>query len=105
MGTAKMGTVVRLLEPVARGRHAEGDVPAGPGASFARMVALTPWWWPAVLAFEFWSRLLTAHAAALHCPQAGEASPGHAEIAGEPHALAAGKVVPMAEFKARRVSS
>ena len=98
-----MGTVIRLLEPVARGRHAEGGVPAGPGASFARMVALTPWW-PAVLAFEFWSRLLTAHAAALHCSQAGEVSPGHAATARERHALAAGKVVPMAEFKARRVS-
>ncbi len=99
-----MGTVVRLLEPVARGRQADGGEPAGPGVSLPWTVALTPWW-PAVLAFEFWSRLLTAHAAALHCLQAGEASPGHAETAGEPHALAAGKVVPMAEFKARRVSS
>ncbi len=96
-----MGTVIRLLQPVVRGRHADEGVPAGPGMSFAM---LTPWW-PAVLAFEFWSRLLTAHAASLHCSQAGEASPGHAEIAGERHALAAGKVVPMAEFKARRVSS
>ncbi|MGQ0594920.1 MAG: hypothetical protein ACT4QB_20470 [Gammaproteobacteria bacterium] len=99
MGTAKMGTVVRLLEPVARGRHADGGVPAGPGVA-----TLTPWW-PAVLAFEFWSRLLAADATAWHCSQAGEASPGHAEIAGERHALAGGKVVPMAEFKARRVSS
>jgi len=99
-----MGTVIRLLEPVARGRHAEGRVPARPGVSLPWMVALTPWW-PAVLAFEFWSRLLTAHAAALDGSQAGEVSPGHAEIAREGHALAAGKVVPMAEFKARRVSS
>lgn len=95
-----MGTVIRLLEQGARGRHADGGVPAGPGVSLPWMVALTPWW-PAVLAFEFWSQV---HAAALHCSQAGEVSPGHAEIARERHALAAGKVVPMAEFKARRVS-
>ncbi|MDQ3563246.1 MAG: hypothetical protein M3436_03595 [Pseudomonadota bacterium] len=99
-----MGTVIRLLEQGARGRHADGGVPAGPGVSLPWMMALTPWW-PAVLAFEFWSRLLTAHAAALRCSQAGEASPGCAEIARERHASAAGKVVPMAEFKARRVSS
>ncbi len=98
-----MGTVIRLLEPVARGRHADGGVPAGPDVSFAWMVALTPWW-PAVLAFEFWSRLLTAHAAALHCSQAGEVSPGHAATARERQASAAGKVVQMTEFKARRVS-
>ncbi|MGH8511758.1 MAG: hypothetical protein ACREU9_10920 [Gammaproteobacteria bacterium] len=99
-----MGTVIRLFEEGARGRHAEGGVPAGPGVSLPWMVVLTPWW-PAVLAFEFWSRLLTAHAAAFHCSQAGEASPGHAATARERHASAAGKVVPMAEFKARRVSS
>lgn len=99
-----MGTVIRLLEPVARGRHAEGGVSARLGVSLPWMVALSPWW-PTVLAFEFWSRLLTAHAAALHGSQAGEAKTGHEEIARERPALAVGKVVPMAEFKARRVSS
>ncbi|MGH8570447.1 MAG: hypothetical protein ACREXU_21200 [Gammaproteobacteria bacterium] len=97
-----MGTEIRLLEPVARGRHAEGGVPAGPGVSLPSTVALTPWW-PAVLAFEFWSRLLTAHAAALQC-SAGEVSPGHAATARERQASAAGKVVQMSEFKARRAS-
>ncbi|MGH8578407.1 MAG: hypothetical protein ACREXJ_16185, partial [Gammaproteobacteria bacterium] len=84
-----MGTVIRLLEEGARGRHAEGDVPAGPGVSLPWMMAPTPWW-PVVLAFEFWSRLLTAHAAALHGSQAGEVSPGHAATARERQASAAG---------------
>lgn len=84
-----MGTVIRLLEQGARGRHADGGVPAGPGVSLPWMVALTPWW-PAVLAFEFWSQALAAHAAALHRPPAGDGSRAN--------------VVPMAEFRARRVS-
>ena len=98
-----MGTVIRLLEPVARGRHADGGVPARPGVSLPWMVVLSPWW-PAVLAFEFWSQLFAAHAAVLHGLQAGEAKTGHEEIARERQASAAGKVVPMAQFKARRVS-
>ena len=32
-----MGTVIRLLEPVARGRHADGGMPAGPGVSLPWM--------------------------------------------------------------------
>ncbi len=83
MQASTMGTVIQFSERCAH----RGD-PVRP-SHLPPMLALTPWW-PVALGLQFWSDMVAAQAAALQRSQATEVSPAN--------------VVPMAEFKARRVS-
>lgn len=82
-----MGTVIQFPRQQApRGSLGEDPIRR---SCLPPMLALTPWW-PVVLGLQFWSEVLAARAAALERSQKGDVAPA--------------KVVPMAAFKARRVS-